>query len=366
MCVHNGKLYVGGVFSSAGGVTSHRIARWTGSAWQSVGSQGLGSNASNRDVVMALASYKGEVLIGGRFSSVDSSTWSSGIGSGNFARFSEINIPWLARHPQDASVCVGEVATFEGAAATGYANVTYRWQIETSLGSGMFVDVSNNIAPGIGAVSGAATPSLSIATVASDSAHRAYKLRLIAQNACGQSVSGTADLHIQSAPVFMQEPDSTLLCPGSLGEMQTISLLVGPASVSHDLVWQIEDANAPGGWRSLDDTLEYEALVLPGGEACGLYRYAAEGIVFDDLCPAVSGTRVRAVASNGCGTTISAAASLTICIGDFNCDGGIDGADPTAFFEQWEAGDATADVNEDGGIDGSDVVAFFDRWEGGC
>ncbi len=366
MCVHNGKLYVGGVFSSAGGVTSYRIARWTGSAWQSVGSQGLGSYASSRNIVGALASYKGEVLLGGLFESVNSGTFSSGIGSGNFARFSETNIPWMARNPQDASVCAGAVATFEGASATGYANVTYRWQIETSVGSGVFVDLAPNIAPGIGAVSGETTPSLSIATTASNSAERVHKLRLIARNACGQAVSSTASLHIHAAPVITQQPDSTLVCAGSLDETQPISLLVGPASVSYDLVWQIEDAGVPGGWRALDDTLEYEALILPGGEACGLYRYAAEGIMFAELCPGVSGTRVRAVVSNGCGTTTSTPASLTICVGDFNCDGGIDGADPITFFEQWEAGGATADVNEDGGIDGSDVVIFFERWEGGC
>ncbi|MBL9001414.1 MAG: hypothetical protein JNK25_09790 [Phycisphaerae bacterium] len=55
------------------------------------------------------------------------------------------------------------------------------------------------------------------------------------------------------------------------------------------------------------------------------------------------------------------------CPADFNQDGGIDGADVDAFYQAWEAGDASADVNADGGIDGGDVETFFEAWEnGGC
>jgi hypothetical protein len=55
------------------------------------------------------------------------------------------------------------------------------------------------------------------------------------------------------------------------------------------------------------------------------------------------------------------------CIADFNEDGGIDGADVSAFFAAWESGDSSADANRDGGVDGSDTEAFFAAWEaGGC
>lgn len=63
---------------------------------------------------------------------------------------------------------------------------------------------------------------------------------------------------------------------------------------------------------------------------------------------------------------ISDAAALTLCTGDYNCDGGIDGGDIEGFFADWEAGGSAADVNNDGGIDGSDVETFFERWENGC
>lgn len=55
------------------------------------------------------------------------------------------------------------------------------------------------------------------------------------------------------------------------------------------------------------------------------------------------------------------------CNSDFNADGGVDGADVTAFFAAWEAGSTSADVNYDGGTDGADVTRFFELWEtGGC
>ena len=55
------------------------------------------------------------------------------------------------------------------------------------------------------------------------------------------------------------------------------------------------------------------------------------------------------------------------CPADFNLDGGVDGADVSAFFESWENGLADADVNQDGGVDGSDIDTFFRAWEnGGC
>ncbi|MCX5689807.1 MAG: hypothetical protein NTV94_08510, partial [Planctomycetota bacterium] len=53
-------------------------------------------------------------------------------------------------------------------------------------------------------------------------------------------------------------------------------------------------------------------------------------------------------------------------VGDYNLDGGVDGADIDAFFLDWEAGESRADVNADGGVDGADVSAFFFSWERGC
>ncbi|MBL9001042.1 MAG: hypothetical protein JNK25_07895 [Phycisphaerae bacterium] len=70
---------------------------------------------------------------------------------------------------------------------------------------------------------------------------------------------------------------------------------------------------------------------------------------------------------DSCGCFPSAQATLgTIPPGDFNQDGGTDGADVEAFYAAWEAGEESGDINQDGGIDGSDVDFFFAFWEQGC
>jgi hypothetical protein len=53
------------------------------------------------------------------------------------------------------------------------------------------------------------------------------------------------------------------------------------------------------------------------------------------------------------------------CAADFNQDGGVDGNDVGAFFDEWEGGGGCADANQDGGIDGADVDQFFTVWEQG-
>lgn len=59
--------------------------------------------------------------------------------------------------------------------------------------------------------------------------------------------------------------------------------------------------------------------------------------------------------------------SGSVCLADYNQDGGIDGTDIELFFTDWEASQPLADINLDGGIDGSDIEAFFLIWEaGGC
>jgi hypothetical protein len=72
------------------------------------------------------------------------------------------------------------------------------------------------------------------------------------------------------------------------------------------------------------------------------------------------------IITNTCGSATSNAANLTLCIGDFNCDGGVDGQDIESFFRTWSNGESAGDVNADGGVDGQDIEYFFVKWEAGC
>jgi hypothetical protein len=61
----NGDLIVGGTFTSAGGVSANRIARWNGSSWSAVGATMSGS------AIYALGSAEsGHLVVGGRFTSI--------------------------------------------------------------------------------------------------------------------------------------------------------------------------------------------------------------------------------------------------------------------------------------------------------
>jgi hypothetical protein len=74
-CVHalavsGTNLYVGGTFSNAAGIpTADFIARWNGNAWSGLGSNGSGDGALNA-YVLALAVSGSELYVGGRFSDV--------------------------------------------------------------------------------------------------------------------------------------------------------------------------------------------------------------------------------------------------------------------------------------------------------
>src|SRR5262249_37915513 len=105
LSIYNGELVVGGSFSTAGGVSASNIARWNGSAWQPLGNglyarvtaltlyagdlvatvdrsvyrwngvdwSGLGSVPSTpaSSSVWALAEYNGQLIVGGRFPSIN-------------------------------------------------------------------------------------------------------------------------------------------------------------------------------------------------------------------------------------------------------------------------------------------------------
>jgi hypothetical protein len=62
LAVHNGMLYAGGSFTTAGGVPAASIAKWNGTSWSSVG-----SGISGGGQIYTLASYNNELYAGGTF-----------------------------------------------------------------------------------------------------------------------------------------------------------------------------------------------------------------------------------------------------------------------------------------------------------
>lgn len=67
-----------------------------------------------------------------------------------------------------------------------------------------------------------------------------------------------------------------------------------------------------------------------------------------------------------CGTVTSRAATIMVCLADFDCDGKVDFGDFQAFLAAFRSGQATADVNGDGVVNVLDVHAFVEALRGGC
>jgi hypothetical protein len=140
LAVDEGAVYVGGEFTSAGGVSANSIAKWNGSAWSAVGS-GMDGLA----YVYALAVCGGDLYAGGRFNTAggvpgtrniakwDGSEWLA-LGSGMDGAVFK-----LAVGGEDLYVG-GRFGTVDGVSANNIA----KWDGSawSSLGSGMNDSVS--------------------------------------------------------------------------------------------------------------------------------------------------------------------------------------------------------------------------------
>jgi hypothetical protein len=187
-----------------------------------------------------------------------------------------------------------------------------------------------------------------------------------------------------NAGVWRQRSETLLLNPGSYTlSYQANGVFGGFDTLIDDVSFVSEQtpgavagpelANACG-----QSTFSFE--VSTTGQSPFTYHWHKDGNPIDPLANPSAATQVltltditdsdvatyHCIVSNSCGSIPSNPVTLTICIGDFNCDGGVDGSDIEAFFAAWVEASPAADVNQDGGVDGSDVEVFFERWVSGC
>ncbi len=152
-------------------------------------------------------------------------------------------------------------------------------------------------------------------------------------------------------PAITAAPRSTVVCARG-----PAVFTVAADSTDATYSWQIEDPAFSGIWRPLTDGAG--DLVISGSTTPTLTIAAAVPFNGNTL------PRVRALVSNNCGTTTSRPVRTRLCPADWDCSGGVDGDDITAFFNDWQTGNGDADMS--GGTDGDDITSFFAAWQRGA
>jgi hypothetical protein len=194
---------------------------------------------------------------------------------------------------------------------------------------------------------------------------------VIVYSACGVlSSSGTTMSQVLSvgggAPAITQQPVATSTCPAGPAE---ISVAATGTTLSYR--WDVRNVAATGGWQAITDG----PVMIGDVQIATAANSATSTLSLTDFSGAwrtstlVPGRAVRCTITSSCAggaSVTSTTALISLCQGDLNCDGGVDGGDIVTFFSFWENGDPAADINGDGGIDGADVATYFPIWEAGC
>jgi enterochelin esterase-like enzyme len=368
----NGDVVAGGQFTSAGGVAASRIAKVNPNTgvWTALGS---GTNSISRAFAVLPG---GDLLVGGLFTSaggvaanrvarvnINTGVWSA-VGSGTSGA-----VLTLAVLPDGDVVAGGSFTSAGGMAANRIARVNVSTGVWSALGSGVNSTVNsvavlpdgkilvggmftiaageavNRIArydpaiPGDGGWSSLAEGADgTVNTIVSGSEVLVGGAFL---NVGGVAAGGIARYTLNGgAPIITSQPQAAAACPSGAVTFSVTAGGRGPFTYQ---------------WRR--DSVNIDILENPSARIVTL---TLANVSPDDL------GAYDCIISNQCGSVTSNTALLTICIADYNCDGGVDGGDVEAFFVDWSDADVTADVNYDGGIDGGDVEVFFERWVGGC
>ncbi|MBS0197825.1 MAG: hypothetical protein JSR77_13805 [Planctomycetes bacterium] len=275
--------------------------------------------------------------------------------------------PTITTQPQDAQSCGGSPVQFS-TLADGAPQYTWQW---SPAGSGAWLDVTEgvNIDPTTWLnafdATGSADPLLNLTPISLDPG-ASVGFRCFVSSACGEAMTNAAQLTTGGGTTITDQPDSLNICNG-------VPAMFDVATTSSDASYQWEMFNPNlSVWQNINDGANEHAdlshFTAAGATTANL---TLEGFVDDDVnhTPKDGTMLVRCSISGSCGDTTSNTAELTVnicCPGDYNQDGGVDGADVESFFLDWEAGASASDLNQDGGIDGADVEAFFTRWEAGC
>jgi dienelactone hydrolase len=169
---------------------------------------------------------------------------------------------------------------------------------------------------------------------------------------------------IDSRVTQVSEPRMTVNGPGF-----GVQLIADTDATLEFSLRNTDEASAECDFFATDmagESLPWPVTFIPAGS--GLLASGATMRFIATISPSIGDATIVVSArqrADGATRAWTSVLATTVCRGDFNQDGGIDGTDVEAFFHAWSHGDQAADINFDGGVDGSDVGAFFAFWTNG-
>ncbi len=160
-----------------------------------------------------------------------------------------------------------------------------------------------------------------------------------------------------TATTISSQPQSSAGCADTVATFNTV--VAGTNACTYE--WQCRNSLA-ADWTPLlngANVISGELLLTASGAT-------TSGITVSRSPGWIDSPELRCVVSDGCTTLTSAAASLTICRADVNCDEIVDFFDYLDFVDLFSENSLEADFNQDGIVDFFDYLDFVDAFSVGC
>lgn len=196
MTEYNGDLIIGGAFVNGFGVGANGVVRWNGTNFATLG-QGITGTSSTGRRVNCLDVYNGELIAGGNFDTA------GGVASPYFARWTDNPKPWVAVSPVSQPANEGLTLTLSAAAASGYANVTYKWQrngVDVANGSGGASAGGGTVSGASGTLTSPSDGSSVLLTINGIQASDAGAYTIVFSNGCNDATSAAAAVSVNTCP----------------------------------------------------------------------------------------------------------------------------------------------------------------------
>jgi hypothetical protein len=163
---------------------------------------------------------------------------------------------------------------------------------------------------------------------------------------------GQLTLTMRGGPVIFSQPRNAGACQST----PTVLKVAAAGSGTLAYAWEFAPGNS-GVYQPLADGVTAGGSTISGS--------ATESLEIVHAGPSDAG-HYRARIASACNEVVSAAATVTICVSDYDCSGFVDTDDFTSFVLDFEAGIEKADVDGTGFVDTDDFTFFVLAFESGC